>query len=140
MTEHTPYSELVRDWDHGEVVPVVSCPQCAFTFAAEHVDEGGGYSCPYCAELRLEEQLEAAQRKVEAYDRARARVKSEGATRAEYVLLAESALEQFEALQKKLYHAGDMCCRPVGTCVDAEWFTPIVAQPSNPASRQEENA
>jgi len=31
-----------------------SCPECAFTFDAVHVDEmSADYSCPACAELRL---------------------------------------------------------------------------------------
>jgi hypothetical protein len=47
----------------------------------------------------------------------------------------DALVEQLEALQKKLHHAGDMCCRPPGTCVDAEWFSPIAAQPSTPASK-----
>jgi hypothetical protein len=35
------------------------CPDCAFSFDAIHVDEpGGGYSCPVCAESRLEKLLE----------------------------------------------------------------------------------
>lgn len=50
----------------------------------------------------LEEQLEAlgpdAARKVEAYDAARATVKREGNTRAEYVLRAEHAEEQYGTL------------------------------------------
>jgi len=29
------------------------CPDCAFAFAAEHDDEGGGYSCPVCENARL---------------------------------------------------------------------------------------
>lgn len=44
--------------------------------------------------------------------------------------------EQLEALEKKLYRAGDMCCRPPGTCIDAEWFSPMVAQASNPAKER----
>lgn len=50
----------------------------------------------------MEEQLQSAQRKVDSYDRARARVKIEGATRAEYVLLAESALEQLRTQEIEL--------------------------------------
>lgn len=35
------------------------CPECAFTFLAGHTDEGGGYSCPNCAEAKLAQQLAA---------------------------------------------------------------------------------
>ena len=34
-----------------------TCPDCAFTFDAIHTDEGGGYSCPCCAEAGLTAQL-----------------------------------------------------------------------------------
>ena len=46
-----------------------------------------------------EAELKRRERKVEAYDRARARVKIEGATRAEYVLRAEAAEERGERLE-----------------------------------------
>jgi len=42
------------DWDTEKGVTCVVCPKCAFTFDACHADEGGGYSCPACAELAQE--------------------------------------------------------------------------------------
>lgn len=36
------------------------CPDCAFSFDAMHADEGGGYSCPACAETRLTAALASA--------------------------------------------------------------------------------
>ena len=36
-----------------------TCPDCAFSFAAEHTDAGGGYSCPVCAETRLAAEVAA---------------------------------------------------------------------------------
>lgn len=54
----------------------------------------------------LQEQLDAlgpsAARKVEAYDAARAKVKREGLSRAEYVLRAENAEEQIEEAERIL--------------------------------------
>jgi hypothetical protein len=45
-----------------------SCPECCFTFDASHTNEdGGGYSCPVCAELKLTalvERLEGALQRV----------------------------------------------------------------------------
>ena len=32
------------------------CPGCGFEFHKKHEDECGGYSCPVCAELELEEE------------------------------------------------------------------------------------
>lgn len=37
-----------------------TCPECAFSFDATHVDESGGYSCPCCAEARLTAELAKA--------------------------------------------------------------------------------
>jgi hypothetical protein len=40
----------VRDgWEVEHGVICVTCPDCAFTFGAEHRDAGGGYTCPLCA-------------------------------------------------------------------------------------------
>lgn len=39
-------------WEVETGVRCVICPACAFTFDAFHTDEGGGYSCPACAEDR----------------------------------------------------------------------------------------
>lgn len=38
---------------------MVECPDCAFTFDACHTSEGGGYSCPACAEAQVETLREA---------------------------------------------------------------------------------
>ena len=46
------------EW-HTSVKECVSCPECAFTFAADHQDEDGGYSCPACAEDELSEAVVA---------------------------------------------------------------------------------
>lgn len=43
-------------WEREEGVTCVVCPACAFTFDACHTDEGGGYSCPVCAEIALREE------------------------------------------------------------------------------------
>ena len=49
--------ERLRD----ERVELWSCPACAFTFDAMHVDaDTGEYSCPACAELRLTAERDAA--------------------------------------------------------------------------------
>lgn len=40
-----------RGWSVVEGVTCVACPDCAFTFDADHEDVDGGYSCPACAEL-----------------------------------------------------------------------------------------
>jgi hypothetical protein len=42
-----------------------SCPDCAFSFDAMHVDESGGYSCPVCAEARLEQENVVLKRAIE---------------------------------------------------------------------------
>jgi rubrerythrin len=34
-----------------------TCPDCAFTFGAEHTDPDGGHSCPLCAENRARNVL-----------------------------------------------------------------------------------
>lgn len=44
----------------GESVKLWQCPDCAFSFDAMHADEGGGYSCPACAETRLTAALALA--------------------------------------------------------------------------------
>lgn len=41
----------------SETAEMWSCPDCAFTFDAIHTDRDGGYSCPVCAEARLEAEL-----------------------------------------------------------------------------------
>lgn len=33
------------------------CPDCGFSFDAVHEDEGGGYSCPACAETKLRDAM-----------------------------------------------------------------------------------
>lgn len=48
-----------------------TCPDCAFSFAAEHADADGGHSCPACAELRLAADLAAARSELEACRRER---------------------------------------------------------------------
>ena len=45
-------------WAQHENVTVVECPACGFCFDADHEDHEGGYSCPMCAEIRLNEALE----------------------------------------------------------------------------------
>jgi hypothetical protein len=47
----------VNYWPREHGVICVSCPECAFTFDAAHRSRDGGYDCPACAELRLEEEL-----------------------------------------------------------------------------------
>lgn len=37
-------------WEVQPNVSCVACPSCAFTFAAEHTDPDGGYSCPNCGD------------------------------------------------------------------------------------------
>lgn len=37
-----------------------NCPNCAFSFAAEHTNADGSYTCPVCAEARLEKELAEA--------------------------------------------------------------------------------
>jgi hypothetical protein len=59
--EHTPHISPQEEWLREGHVDCVSCPVCAFTFDACHEDQGGGYSCPLCVELRLQEQLQTAQ-------------------------------------------------------------------------------
>ena len=54
-----------QEWLREGHVDCVSCPVCAFTFDACHEDQGGGYSCPLCAEARLVEQLEAVRGELE---------------------------------------------------------------------------
>jgi hypothetical protein len=50
-------------WPREEGVTCVVCPACAFTFDAGHTDvDGGGHSCPACAELALGRALEALER------------------------------------------------------------------------------
>lgn len=39
-------------WQVTESVTCVSCPECAFTFDADHGEAGGGYDCPACMEHR----------------------------------------------------------------------------------------
>lgn len=46
----TPAPSPGSGWLTEEAVRCVVCPACAFTFDAFHTDEGGGYSCPQCAE------------------------------------------------------------------------------------------
>ena len=48
--------EDVEAWQQSTEL-CVSCPDCAFTFDSMHTDQGGGYSCPVCAEIRLEARL-----------------------------------------------------------------------------------
>lgn len=41
-------------WQLQHGVTVAVCPDCAFSFDAEHEDqETGGYSCPNCCEVHL---------------------------------------------------------------------------------------
>jgi len=37
-----------------------TCPDCAFSFAAEHTDPDGSYTCPCCAEAALTAERDAA--------------------------------------------------------------------------------
>ena len=48
----------MADWPTS-VEECVSCPECAFTFAADHQDEDGNYSCPACAEDDLDDAVTA---------------------------------------------------------------------------------
>jgi hypothetical protein len=58
---NTEQSSTISTWDReGDVVCVI-CPDCAFTFDADHYDEDGGYSCPACAEMALGPVVAAAQ-------------------------------------------------------------------------------
>jgi hypothetical protein len=41
---------MSAEWEREENVLCVVCPDCAFTFNADHTDTGGGYSCPCCFE------------------------------------------------------------------------------------------
>jgi hypothetical protein len=58
------------DWDVDENVRCVVCPDCAFTFDAVHSDtaDSGTYSCPLCAEVRLEAEVESLRAKLAAAD------------------------------------------------------------------------
>src|SRR5690606_21494010 len=51
--------EQARTMNHN----MWTCGDCGFSFDASHTDEGtdGQYSCPACAEIELEKQLEQAQ-------------------------------------------------------------------------------
>lgn len=46
-------------WELERDVTCVVCPDCAFTFDGSHMDEDGGFSCPNCAEARMERQRDA---------------------------------------------------------------------------------
>lgn len=47
--------ERSEEWEEVVAFRCVICPQCAFTFDADHRDtDGGGYSCPVCAEAPCE--------------------------------------------------------------------------------------
>ena len=41
----------------NQAVKLWTCPDCAFSFAAEHENEGGGYSCPVCESAALEKEV-----------------------------------------------------------------------------------
>jgi ssDNA-binding Zn-finger/Zn-ribbon topoisomerase 1 len=44
----------MNDWTRWNSVECVECPDCAFTFDADHeATDGSGYSCPVCAEVAL---------------------------------------------------------------------------------------
>lgn len=57
---HTgPHQWHSGEWVIEENVTCVVCPECAFTFAADHVDvDDPIYHCPACAEIRLERVIE----------------------------------------------------------------------------------
>ena len=54
--------------------PLYDCPDCAFTFGAEHTDEDGGYSCPQCLEASLRDEIASWKRLVEMKDDALERI------------------------------------------------------------------
>lgn len=50
------------------------CPECAFSFSAEHTDADGRLSCPVCVEARLSAALERiAERRPETWEAQEAR-------------------------------------------------------------------
>lgn len=49
---------MTEGWELEYDVICVSCPDCAFTYDAIHkLDATDEYSCPLCAEARLEREL-----------------------------------------------------------------------------------
>jgi len=49
VSENDVFEDDVRCW---------ICPDCAFTFSAEHTDaDGVGYSCPVCENVQLRELI-----------------------------------------------------------------------------------
>ncbi len=73
-----------------------------------------GFSTRQVEVQNLFEQVQSDARKVEAYDRARSRVKIEGNTRAEYVLRIEALEEQLEASQAALHRPETVAEKPDG--------------------------
>jgi hypothetical protein len=65
-----PERETLKEWGREDGVECVSCPDCAFTFDAFHRDDSDDeYSCPACAESRLEAQLAELQALLEQRER-----------------------------------------------------------------------
>ncbi len=54
--QHDRIAEIQRKL--ANVPQLWSCPDCGFSFDAEHINsDGSGYSCPDCAEARLKKRL-----------------------------------------------------------------------------------
>lgn len=47
----------MSEWQRYGCQPCVECPDCGFTFADDHEDDEGGYSCPACGERDLKTAL-----------------------------------------------------------------------------------